>query len=132
AWDAATSQPVQHAIVWQDARTDTAIQRLIDAGLNDHVHSVTGLNLSAYFSAPKMAWLLEHNADAARLAGQGRLRFGTIDSWIIWNLTGGAVHATDITNASRTSLMDIRTGQWDAELAEVFGLESDIFTSALP
>lgn len=132
AWDAATSQPVQHAIVWQDARTDTAIQRLIDAGLNDHVHSVTGLNLSAYFSAPKMAWLLEHNADAARLAGQGRLRFGTIDSWIIWNLTGGAVHATDITNASRTSLMDIRTGQWDAELAEVFGLEPDIFTSALP
>lgn len=132
AWDATTSQPVHRAIVWQDARTDTAVQRLIDADLNDHVHGVTGLNLSAYFSAPKMAWLLRHSDEAARLAEQGRLRFGTIDSWIIWNLTGGAVHATDITNASRTSLMDIRTGQWDVGLGEVFGLAQDIFTSALP
>ncbi|MDN6489352.1 MAG: glycerol kinase, partial [Yaniella sp.] len=122
AWDADTSQPVHRAIVWQDARTDSVVEQLISAGHNASVQHATGLNLSADFSASKMAWLLHHNEDAARLATRGRLRFGTIDSWIIWNLTGGAVHATDITNASRTSLMDIHTGQWDLALGEIFGL----------
>lgn len=132
AWDATTSVPVHHAIVWQDVRTDAAIHQLITDGHNDNVHAITGLNLSAYFSAPKMAWLLQHHDETARLAAQGRLRFGTIDSWIIWNLTGGAIHATDITNASRTSLMDIRTGQWDEALGEVFGIDPHVFETALP
>ncbi|NLZ98816.1 MAG: glycerol kinase GlpK [Micrococcus sp.] len=132
AWDADTSQPVQHAIVWQDARTDSVVEQLISAGHNASVQHATGLNLSAYFSASKMAWILHHNEDAARLAARERLRFGTIDSWIIWNLTGGRVHATDITNASRTSLMDIHTGQWDLALGEVFGLAPKVLESALP
>lgn len=132
AWDADTSQPVHRAIVWQDARTDSEIEQLISAGHNASVQHATGLNLSAYFSASKMAWILHHNEDAARLAARERLRFGTIDSWIIWNLTGGRVHATDITNASRTSLMDIHTGQWDLALGEVFGLAPKVLESALP
>lgn len=132
AWDADTSQPVHRAIVWQDARTDSVVEQLISAGHNASVQHATGLNLSAYFSASKMAWILHHNEDAARLATRGRLRFGTIDSWIIWNLTGGAVHATDITNASRTSLMDIHTGQWDLALGEIFDLAPKVLESALP
>lgn len=132
AWDADTSQPVHRAIVWQDARTDSVVEQLISAGHNASVQHATGLNLSAYFSASKMAWILHHNEDAARLATRGRLRFGTIDSWIIWNLTGGAVHATDITNASRTSLMDIHTGQWDLALGEIFGLAPKVLESSLP
>lgn len=132
AWDALTSQPVHRAIVWQDARTDDAIEQLIAAGHNDPVQAATGLNLSAYFSASKMAWILQHSDEAARLAARGHLRFGTIDSWIMWNLTAGAVHATDITNASRTSLMDIRTGQWDLALGEVFGLAPKVLEAALP
>lgn len=132
AWDADTSQPVHRAIVWQDARTDSEIEQLISAGHNASVQHATGLNLSAYFSASKMAWILHHNEDAARLAARERLRFGTIDSWIIWNLTGGRVHATDITNASRTSLMDIHTGQWDLALGEIFGLAPKVLESALP
>lgn len=132
AWDVTTSTPVQRAIVWQDARTDALIENLIAGDHNETVRQITGLNLSAYFSAPKMAWMLANNDDAARLASQGALRFGTIDSWIIWNLTGGAVHATDITNASRTSLMNIRTGQWDYDLGNVFGLDPKLLQSALP
>src|SRR5690625_51498 len=132
AWDATTSHPVHRAIVWQDARTDATIQQLIAAGENTRIQQTTGLNLSAYFSASKMAWILAHNVEAARLAEQGTLRFGTIDSWIIWNLTGGAVHATDITNASRTSLMNIHTGTWDFQLGRVFGLEPELLASTLP
>lgn len=132
AWNATTSQPIQRAIVWQDARTDSTIEHLITNGHNPAMQQATGLNLSAYFSASKMAWLLANNDDAAHLAAQGQLRFGTIDSWIIWNLTGGTVHATDITNASRTSLMNIHTGTWDYELGYVFGIDPTILESALP
>lgn len=132
AWDATTSQPVHRAIVWQDSRTDATIDHLIQAGHNPAVQQTTGLHLSAYFSASKMAWILANSAEATRLAEQGHLRFGTIDSWIIWNLTRGEVHATDITNASRTALMDIRTGQWDFELGSVFGMEPKILETALP
>lgn len=132
AWDAETSVPVHRAIVWQDARTDSVIEHLIANGHNPGMQQATGLNLSAYFSASKMAWLLATNDDAARLAQKGQLRFGTIDSWIIWNLTAGTVHATDITNASRTSLMNIRTGQWDYQLGHVFGMDPVVLESALP
>ena len=132
AWDATTSQPVHRAIVWQDSRTDGVIDRLIQAGQNSTVQQRTGLNLSAYFTAPKIAWILANNPDVATLAEQGNLRFGTIDSWIIWNLTNGKVHATDITNASRTSLMDIQTGTWDADLGRIFGIAPAVMESALP
>lgn len=132
AWDATTSQPVHRAIVWQDARTDAIIEHLIANGHNTAMQQTTGLNLSAYFSASKMAWLLANNDDAARLAQTGTLRFGTIDSWIIWNLTGGRVHATDITNASRTSLMNIHIGAWDYQLGHVFGIDPKVLESALP
>ncbi|HEY4534462.1 MAG TPA: glycerol kinase GlpK [Enteractinococcus sp.] len=132
AWDATTSQPIHRAIVWQDARTDAVIQHLIANGHNPVIHQATGLNLSAYFSASKIAWLLANNDDAARLAKNGQLRVGTIDSWIIWNLTGGIVHATDITNASRTSLMNISTGAWDYNLGHVFGIAPLILESSLP
>ena len=132
AWDATTSRPIHRAIVWQDSRTDGVIADLVQAGHNATVQQTTGLNLSAYFSASKMAWILEHNPEAAELAARGDLRFGTIDTWIIWNLTGGGVHATDITNASRTSLMNITTGQWDYELGAVFGMDPDVLEVALP
>lgn len=132
AWDATTSMPVHRAIVWQDARTDAIIEHLIANGHNAAMQQTTGLNLSAYFSAPKIAWLLANNDDAARLAQAGNLRFGTIDSWILWNLTGGRVHATDITNASRTSLMNIHTATWDYQLGHVFGIDPQILESALP
>lgn len=132
AWDAHTSLPVHRAIVWQDARTHSVIEHLLTHDYNATVQATTGLNLSAYFSAPKIAWLLENNDDVARLAAQGRLRLGTIDSWILWNLTGGAVHATDITNASRTSLMNIETGKWEYGLGEIFGIDTGVLESALP
>src|SRR5699024_7781194 len=132
AWDATTSMPVHRAIVCQDARTDAIIEHLIANGHNAAMQQTTGLNLSAYFSAPKIAWLLANNDDAARLAQAGNLRFGTIDSWILWNLTGGRVHATDITNASRTSLMNIHTATWDYQLGHVFGIDPQILESALP
>lgn len=132
AWDAETSRPVHRAIVWQDSRTDGVIEHLIEAGHNPVVQQTTGLNLSAYFSASKMAWILANNPEATSLAEAGNLRFGTIDSWIIWNLTNGAVHATDITNASRTSLMNIKTGQWDFELGTVFGIDPELLADTLP
>lgn len=132
AWDAQTGEPIHRAIVWQDVRTDQVVQDLIDRGHNAAVQQRTGLNLSAYFSASKMGWILTEVPDAARLAAVGALRFGTIDSWIMWNLTGGAVHATDITNASRTSLMDLATGQWDFDLGALFGLSRQVMETALP
>src|SRR5690625_480436 len=132
AWDARTSQPVHRAIVGQDARTDNVIQELHKAGHDAAVQQTTGLHLSAYFSASKIAWILEHNAEATSLAEQGNLRFGTIDSWIIWNLTNGAVHATDITNASRTALMNIHTGDWDLQLGSIFGMDPTQLASMLP
>jgi glycerol kinase len=118
-WDRATGRPIHNAIVWQDRRTDDTCQALRDAGHEATIAARTGLLLDPYFSATKIAWLLDH-VDGARAAAEaGRLAFGTIDSYLIWRLTDGKVHATDATNASRTLLFDIHSGRWDEELAQM-------------
>ena len=119
-WDRATGKPIHNAIVWQDRRTHDVCVRLHEAGLEAAVSAKTGLVLDPYFSATKIAWMLDHVAGAREAAEAGQLAFGTVDSYLIFRLTGGRVHATDATNASRTLLFDIRSGQWDAELADLF------------
>ncbi|MFZ5692041.1 MAG: glycerol kinase GlpK [Pseudomonadota bacterium] len=119
-WDRATGKPIHNAIVWQDRRTDDVCARLRDGGHEAMVAARTGLVLDPYFSATKIGWLLDHVAGARDAAEAGQLAFGTVDSYLIFRLTGGRVHATDATNAARTLLFDIHKGQWDAELAELF------------
>jgi glycerol kinase len=121
-WDRATGKPIHNAIVWQDRRTAEACAALRQSGHEAMVAGRTGLLLDPYFSATKIAWLLEHVEGARDAAAQGRLAFGTVDSFLLWRLTGGKQHATDATNASRTLLMDIRKGSWDAGLCELFGI----------
>jgi glycerol kinase len=121
-WDRASGQPISNAIVWQDRRTAPACTALRAAGHEAAIAARTGLLLDPYFSATKIAWLLD-NIDGARATAQaGRLAFGTVDSFLLWRLTGGMVHATDATNAARTLLLDIRSGAWDADLSELFGV----------
>jgi glycerol kinase len=121
-WDRASGRPIHNAIVWQDRRTAADCERLEQAGHGGWVAARTGLRLDPYFSATKIGWLLDH-VDGARAAAEaGRLAFGTIDSFLLWRLTDGAVHATDATNASRTLLFDINRGDWDDELLRLFGV----------
>ena len=121
-WERATGRPIHNAIVWQDRRTADACAELRERGDEPAIAARTGLLLDPYFSATKIAWLLDH-VDGARAAAQaGRLAFGTVDSFLLWRLTGGKLHATDATNAARTLLMDIRAGSWDSELCELFGV----------
>ncbi|HVY57301.1 MAG TPA: glycerol kinase GlpK [Xanthobacteraceae bacterium] len=119
-WDRASGKPIHNAIVWQDRRTAEHCGELANAGHGPEIGRRTGLLLDPYFSATKIAWLLDHVAGAREAAEAGRLAFGTVDSFLIWRLTGGAVHATDATNAARTLLLDIRTAAWDAALADLF------------
>ncbi len=119
-WDRATGKPIHNAIVWQDRRTADVCAELRRAGHEEPVASKTGLVLDPYFSATKIAWLLDNVSGARAAAQAGRLAFGTIDSFLLWRLTGGAVHATDATNAARTMLMDIHRGAWDAALLDTF------------
>ena len=119
-WDRATGKPIHNAIVWQDRRTADMCAALRRAGHEDAISAKTGLLLDPYFSATKIAWLLDHVPGARAAAEAGKLAFGTIDSFLLWRLTGGAVHATDATNASRTLLLDIATGKWDPQLAQLF------------
>jgi glycerol kinase len=121
-WDRRTGIPVYNAIVWQDRRTADYCRKLQEAGREDEVIEKTGLRLDPYFSATKLAWILEHVTDARAAAEAGQLAFGTVDSFLIWRLTGGRIHATDVSNASRTALFDIRTGRWDEALCELFGV----------
>lgn len=121
-WDRATGKPVYNAIVWQDRRTADVCQRLKAAGHEAMVRARTGLLLDPYFSATKIDWILAHVAGARAKAEAGELAFGTVDTWLLWNLTGGEVHATDATNASRTLLFNIRTQQWDHELLRLFNI----------
>lgn len=123
-WDRATGQPVHRAIVWQCQRTADMCQALREKGLEDTVRRKTGLVLDPYFSATKWRWMLDHAEGAEQLLEQGRLLAGTVDSWLLWKLTGGKVHATDYTNASRTSLFNIHTLAWDEELTSLFGVPS--------
>ncbi|MFH2203465.1 MAG: glycerol kinase GlpK [Elusimicrobiota bacterium] len=115
-WDRDTGKPVRRAIVWQDRRTAPECERLKRRGHERMVRAKTGLVLDPYFSATKIAWLLDRDAALRRRAAAGKVLFGTIDSWLLWKLTGGRVHATDFTNASRTLLLNIKTGSWDPEL----------------
>jgi glycerol kinase len=125
-WDRVSGVPVANAIVWQDRRTAERCVELRAAGVEDRVRAKTGLVLDPYFSATKLAWLLDHVPGARTRAERGELAFGTIDSWLIWNLTGGAEHVTDVSNASRTSLLNLATLQWDDELLELFRIPRDV------
>ncbi len=127
-WDRKTGECIHHAIVWQDRRTAGYCQQLKDQGAEASIIRKTGLRLDPYFSATKIAWILENVAHARRRAASGRLAFGTIDCFLLWRLTGGRVHATDASNASRTLLFNIHTQEWDRELLQLF----DIPESLLP
>jgi glycerol kinase len=122
AWDRTTGKPVCNAIVWQDRRTAEHVDRLKADGHDALIRSKTGLVPDAYFSATKFAWILEHVEEATRLAAQNQLCLGTVDSWLVYNLTGGQTFITDATNASRTMLYDIEAGRWDDELLDLFGV----------
>lgn len=121
-WDAETSEPVYNAIVWQDRRTSGYCDSLKEQGLTDMIRNKTGLIIDAYFSATKVRWILENVPGARERAEAGKLRFGTVDSWLIWMLTKGETHVTDVSNASRTMLFNIHDLCWDRELLELFGI----------
>ncbi len=121
-WDRQTGEPVHHAIVWQDRRTAPACDRLKARGLAPVIKRKTGLVVDAYFSGTKLEWILRNVPGARAKAKGGKLAFGTVDSWLVWNLTGGRVHMTDPSNASRTMLFNLRSGDWDDELLRVFGV----------
>jgi glycerol kinase len=121
-WDRTTGKPIHNAIVWQDRRTADACTALRTAGHEDAITDKTGLLLDPYFSATKIAWLLDNVPGAREQAARGALAFGTVDSYLLWRLTGGKVHATDATNAARTLLFDIRKARWDDDLARLFAV----------
>jgi glycerol kinase len=121
-WDRATGEPICNAIVWQDRRTAGICDRLRARKLDRTIRRKTGLVVDAYFSATKVQWILENVKGARAKAKAGQLAFGTVDSWLVWNLTGGSVHVTDASNASRTMLFDIAAGEWDDELLQIFGV----------
>ncbi|MFG6666086.1 glycerol kinase GlpK [Halomonas sp. HNIBRBA4712] len=121
-WDKNTGQPVHNAIVWQSRHSAEICDELREAGHAEMIREKTGLVIDAYFSATKLKWIFDNVAGVKEKAEKGELLFGTIDSWLIWNLTGGKVHATDVSNASRTMLFNIRDRAWDPELLELFGV----------
>jgi len=127
-WNRITGKPVYNAIVWQDRRTADFCDRLKAEGTDRTILEKTGLIVDAYFSATKVRWILENLKDARQLAEKGELAFGSIDSWLIWNLTRGKLHITDVSNASRTMLYNINTLEWDKDLLKIF----DIPESMLP
>ncbi len=125
-WDWRTGQPIYNAIVWQDRRTAAICDQLRQEGLQDTIRSKTGLLIDAYFSASKIMWILDNVPGAREKAQAGELAFGTVDSWLLWNLTSGQLHAIDITNASRTMLFNIHQAQWDQELLEAMRIPPSI------
>jgi glycerol kinase len=125
-WNRHTGRPIYNAIVWQDRRTASYCDELIASGKSDAIRQKTGLEIDAYFSASKLAWILDHVPGARDEAQKGNLCFGTIDTWLLWNLTAGKVHATDVSNASRTMLCNIHTLQWDPELLELFNIPNSV------
>jgi glycerol kinase len=125
-WDRQSGKPLANAIVWQDRRTAAACDRLKSCGLEPMIRQKTGLVVDAYFSATKLQWILRHVPGARAKAKAGELAFGTVDSWLVWKLTAGAVHVTDVSNASRTMLFNIRTGDWDDELLEIFAVPRSV------
>jgi glycerol kinase len=131
-WNRRTGVPLSNAIVWQDRRTAPACTRLAEHGYADMVRQRTGLVLDAYFSGTKLAWILDNIAGARNAAERGELAFGTIDTWLLWQLTGGAVHATDVSNASRTLLFDIHRNQWDSELLAMLDIPHSLLPEVHP
>lgn len=125
-WDAETGEPVYNAIVWQDRRTSEFCDSLKAKGLTDFIREKTGLIVDAYFSATKIRWILENVPGAREKAEAGKLRFGTVDSWLIWNLTRGEVHVTDVSNASRTMLFNIHTLAWDDDLLKMLEIPASM------
>lgn len=125
-WDKTTGKPVYNAIVWQDRRTSEYCNSIKKQGLSQKIQEKTGLIIDSYFSATKVRWVLEHIEGAREKAEKGELAFGTVDSWLIWNLTAGKVHVTDVSNASRTMLYNIHSLTWDKDLLELFGIPSSI------
>ncbi|NEU07233.1 glycerol kinase GlpK [Flavihumibacter sp. R14] len=125
-WDRETGEPLHNAIVWQDRRTAEYCDSLKERGLDKMIKEKTGLVIDAYFSATKIRWILENTPGAKEKAAAGKLAFGTVDSWLIWNLTGGKAHVTDVSNASRTLLYNINTLSWDRELLELFEIPSSM------
>ena len=125
-WERATGKPIHPAIVWQDRRTAAQCKALEESGVGETVSAKTGLVLDPYFSGTKIRWILDNVPGARARAERGELAFGTVDSWLIWHLTSGTRHVTDVTNASRTLLYNIVTGAWDAELLEIFGVPASL------
>jgi glycerol kinase len=125
-WERATGQPIYNAIVWQDRRTSQFCNELKANGTNKLIREKTGLMVDAYFSATKIKWILDNVAGASEKAKNGELCFGTIDTWLLWNLTSGQIHATDVSNASRTMLCNIHTLNWDGELQDIFEVPGNL------
>lgn len=131
-WNRKTGRPIFNAIVWQDKRTAAICEQLKQQGLEKHVRDTTGLVIDSYFSGTKIKWILD-NVDGARaLANKGELAFGTVDSWLIWNMTGGVVHATDYSNASRTMLFDIKNLKWDQQLLKALEIPESLLPTVKP
>jgi glycerol kinase len=131
-WERSTGQPVCNAIVWQDRRTAAFCDELKAANLSKLIKEKTGLVIDAYFSASKLKWILDNVAGARQKAENGELAFGTIDSWLIWKLSGGKIHVTDVSNASRTMLLNIHTAEWDDELLKIFTVPSSLLPEVKP
>ncbi|NEN74788.1 glycerol kinase GlpK [Pelistega sp. NLN82] len=131
-WHRKTGKPIAPAIVWQDRRTSVVCQQLHDKGHSAHIQHITGLMIDPYFSASKLMWILDAIPQARELAEKGELAFGTIDSWLIWNLTQGGIHVTDVSNASRTMLMDIHQQEWSLPLLSLFKIPISLLPSIVP
>lgn len=131
-WDVDTGEPVYNAIVWQDRRTSEYCDKLRDEGMADMVREKTGLIIDAYFSATKIKWILDNVPNARKRADAGKLRFGNVDSWLIWNFTRGERHVTDVTNASRTMMFNINTMEWDKDLLNLMGIPESMLPEVLP
>ncbi len=131
-WNRKTGQPIHHAIVWQDRRAEATCAQLREQGKEALIQSRTGLLVDAYFSGTKLKWLLDEVPGARAQAERGELAFGTIDSWLMWQLTAGTVHATDVSNASRTMLFNVHSNQWDAELLALLDIPASLMPRVLP
>ncbi|MEY3050743.1 MAG: hypothetical protein RLY31_528 [Bacteroidota bacterium] len=131
-WNKVTGEPVHPAIVWQDRRTAYICDELKQQGMEEYVRSATGLVIDAYFSGTKLKWILDQVPDLRKEAGRGNLLFGTIDSWLVWKLTGGKVHVTDYSNASRTMLFNINTLSWDRQLLEALDIPEQLLPDVKP
>ena len=131
-WNRATGQPLHHAIVWQDRRAEPLCAQLREAGHADTIQGKTGLLIDAYFSGTKLRWILDNVNGARTAAERGELAFGTVDSWLIWQLTGGRRHVTDVSNASRTMLFNVHTNQWDDDLLALLEIPRALMPEVLP